>query len=450
MFKRYLKDSSGQFAIMASLVVTMLVVGTGTAIDVNGLHRSKSDIQRLADAAVLAAANSREENVGKLKQIAQAAIDANNTNNIAVKMELTLDDEDIIRIVASSTYETQLMGVVGFDKLPYSSISESPLPKKIPINVALVLDRTGSMAGDNMTSLKSASAKLIDVFDSLEGDLRVAVVPFADYVNIGMGNRHANWMDVPDDSSSVATEQSCYDKRDLIKPDLCGPEEREGNNDGVTYTYTATVCPDEAYTPYYEYCHYPTSSYTWNGCAGSRDGDGYMKPAYKGKRVPGVMNVSCGEEVLPLTINMTQVKDKINSLSASGSTYIPAGLIWGWRMLDSEQPFNDLSNSQSDRRRTVVLMTDGQNTKSLTQPTHNGTDTAAANDLTSILCLDMQSEGIEIFTVAYRLSSTSETTASLRECASSPTHFFNPDNTSDLEEAFENIGNALYQVRLSR
>ena len=51
------------------------------------------------------------------------------------------------------------------------------------------------------------------------------------------------------------------------------------------------------------------------------------------------MNVSCGSEILDLTTNLTDVEAHIDSLSASGNTYIPAGLIWGWRMLDPDLPY---------------------------------------------------------------------------------------------------------------
>jgi len=265
-----------------------------------------------------------------------------------------------------------------------------------------------------------------------------------------MENRYAPWMDVPEDSAVTSDEQVCRKKKDLVNPDQCTYEDRTRIRDGVSVTYKKRVCPASAYGPEYDHCYYPTSRKTWYGCAGSRDANGHLTPAYKGNRVPGVMNVRCGEEVLPLTINMTTVKNKIDSLSASGNTYIPAGLIWGWRMLNHEQPFNDLSNSQKDRKRALVLMTDGANTKSLKQPFHSGNDAAEADTLTETLCTKIKDEDIQVFTVAYKLEGSSGTKDVIRRCATSPAFFFDASSTEELEAAFENIGNALYEVRLSK
>jgi len=164
------------------------------------------------------------------------------------------------------------------------------------------------------------------------------------------------------------------------------------------------------------------------------------------------MNVSCGEEILPLTNDIEDVKSKINSMSASGNTYIPAGLIWGWRMLDPKAPFDDLSNGQDKRKRALILMTDGANTKSMTQPSHDGSDSDAADTLTAELCADIKKEGIEVYTVAYKLASSSaaKTKATIKACASSDANFFDATDTASLEQAFEEIGRSLFEVRISK
>jgi len=49
--------------------------------------------------------------------------------------------------------------------------------------------------------------------------------------------------------------------------------------------------------------------------------------ALAGRRIPGIMDVDCGEEVLELTHDLNTVKARINSLTASENTYIPVGLV---------------------------------------------------------------------------------------------------------------------------
>lgn len=452
MFRRFLNDTTGQFAIMFAGFATVLILGAGTAVDVIGIQKSKSDLQALTDAAVLAAASSKSDNVAELMKLAQAAIDANVADSKGIKIQLNVVD-DIIKVSGSTNYDTQLMGILGMKTLPVTALSEAPIPKDIPLNIALVLDRTGSMSGDNMASLKSASAKLIEVFDSYDGEVRAAVVPFSHYVNVGMGNRYANWMEVPEDSSTTSATETCVTKKDLTKPEVCTTETAVTTKDGIDVEYDYQSCPETAYGPEYEHCYFPTSSETWRGCAGSREGTLNKNPAYLNKPIPGIMNVSCGEEVLPLTINITEVKDRIDSLTASGPTYIPSGLIWGWRMVDSKAPFDDLTNNQDDRKRAIVLMTDGANTRSINQPLHNAKDNNAADDLTAELCDLIKKRGIDIFTVAYKLSDSGDnkdTKDVIRVCASSEAYFFDAANTAELELAFEDIGRSLYEVRLSR
>ncbi len=448
MFRKYLQDTSGQFAMMFAISTVALIMGVAAAVDLTGIMKERAKLQAMTDAAVLAASTTKSENLADLKKAAEASIEGNLPAGSDIKIKVSLEGK-IISVEGDSIYETQLMGAVGIGDWPVKAVSKSPIPKDIPLNIALVLDRTGSMEGANMDSLKSASAKLIEMFDGFDGEVRAAVVPFADYVNVGLGNRNATWMDVPADNTTTGTTETCRDTRDLVNSDLCYEETRTGTKDGTSYTYEANVCPDSAYGPVYETCSLPTTSTTWRGCAGSRADDRHKIPGYLNKKIPGVMDVWCGEEVLPLTLNITQVKDKINSLSSYGDTYIPAGLIWGWRMLDSAQPFDDLTNSQADRKRAMILMTDGENTRSLNQPKHNGTDSDAADALTAELCTDIKKQGIEMFTVAYRLSATAAKTKDMiRECATSDAYYFDASNTSELEQAFENIGRSLYEVRI--
>jgi hypothetical protein len=64
-----------------------------------------------------------------------------------------------------------------------------------PIEVALVLDNTGSMSND-MDALRSAASTLAADLLALDGDtVRVALVPFVAQVNIGNDASHMAWMD---------------------------------------------------------------------------------------------------------------------------------------------------------------------------------------------------------------------------------------------------------------
>lgn len=451
MLKKYLLNTSGNFSIMFAVASTMLIFGVAAAIDMAGLTSQKSTLQSMSDAAVLAAVTSGEENPEILKKIAAESLNANNFEKLPLDFDLKIVGSTVT-VKLKAVYDTKLMGFAGKDEMPVTALSEALLPEEIPINIALVLDRTGSMAGANMTSLQAASAVLVDEFAAYDADTRVAVVPFSNYVNVGLASRNETWIDVPADGTIDHPAGECY----MWQPSECtATEAYPVISDGVKTGETGTSCtnyvdkgPEEQYCP-------PawTEAVVWNGCIGSREGKYNQTAAYKGKRIPGIMNAECGEEILQLTTDMSQVKARINSLTATENTYIPAGLINGWRMLDADKPFGSLSNKEEKRKRALVLMTDGANTLSLEDPylegKHSGSDADEANALTATLCKNIKDAGIDIWSVAYNFDDPTAKNM-LQVCASSSGQFFDASNQADLVKAFEEISKSLFTVRLSR
>ncbi len=475
MLKRYLKETSGNFAMMFAIASTVLVLSAGVAIDIAGMMKSKSRLQSMTDMAVLAASASREDKLSILKKIAQDSIDANNEQKWDIDVKTTMSGDQVITVKATTPYSTRLMGVLGTDEIDVTAESESPLPKEVPVNIALVLDSTKSMEGANMDALKDASKALLAVFDASDpGTIQAGVVPYARWVNVGVSNRNKPWMNVDNDSS--VTTNKCSMKKDLISQNCTtetvtntwGPYTTYSdgvptNHPGGSNTFDKTTCTDQVYGPEYEVCNDVTSTETWNGCVVSRDDPDHLDPDYKGKKISGIMNESCGSEVLSLTDNLANVESHIDSLVANGSTFMPAGLIWGWRLLDPDQPFGDLTNSQTDRKRAMVLMTDGFNTVRLNPSDHtkhtniNFSGSTAAdqqketNDLTLTLCTGVKDEGIDLYTVAYNLPmGNADAKAMLEECATRSDMYFEAENPEQLKAAFEEIALSLFEVRLSK
>lgn len=453
MLKKFLSNTSGNIGVMfAGTAATLLLLVAG-ALDLTGMTSQKNSMQSMSDAAALAAVTSGETNRGAIRAFVQASLDANNLNNLGLDWDIRIDG-DTITVEVKAPYDTKMMGFIGRNEMPVTATSEAKFPEEVPINIALVLDRTGSMDGANMTGLKAASAVLVDQFEEYDADTRVAVVPFSNYVNVGLSRRNENWIQVPADETITVPAGECY----MTQPTTCTSYETRTepyDSDGVTRERTWEQCTAyENNGPEVEYCPPAyTSSVTWNGCIGSRSGLYNRTAAYRGQRIPGVMNVSCGEEVLTLEDDMDVVKAKINSLTASQNTYIPIGLINGWRMLDADRPFQSLSNNEERRKRALILMTDGQNTLSLTDPyqngEHTGTDGDVANAVTSELCGNIKDAGIDIWTVAYNFDD-EEAKEMLEDCASGSSQFFDASDQAALIAAFEDIGKSLFVARLSR
>jgi Flp pilus assembly protein TadG len=74
-------------------------------------------------------------------------------------------------------------------------------------------------------------------------------------------------------------------------------------------------------------------------------------------------NTGCNmQQVTPMTNDMQSLETKINSMVAQGSTNVPIGLTWGWKLISPAAPFTDgVAYSDNGTIKAIVLMTDGEN-----------------------------------------------------------------------------------------
>lgn len=420
IFKRYVDDESGNLAIMFVSITLLIALAVGIGIDNNGAVKQKRHLQDISDSAVLAAAKSLETDQAKLQAIAQDVVDSNNNDGYPIQVNLTLEGDDII-VRLTSSYDTAILNALGKDIIHLGVVSESPIASSESINVALVLDTTGSMSGPDIASLKVAAKGLVDTLERVNNDkIMISVVPFAQYVSLPLHYRGAAWLDVPDDYIEYL-------------PPICSGS---GENRSCT--------PQ------------PPIYWEWKGAVGSRSGADSERAVFGNVAIPGFLerrrDAPVGSsQMLAATGNYSAIRSKINTLNARGWTYIPAGLIWGWRSLTEYSPLTEAAGNKSDGDvNAIVLMTDGANTRSLTAPMHDGSNGGQADALSTALCNKIKAEGIDIYTVAYRLgSSNSSTSRMLEGCATEPEHFLVARNSAQLKDAFNTIAIALYTSRIS-
>ncbi|MFT3989419.1 pilus assembly protein TadG-related protein [Aestuariivirga sp.] len=181
--------------------------------------------------------------------------------------------------------------------------------------------------------------------------------------------------------------------------------------------------------------------------------------------------------IVPLTYNRSKIETAIDAMTASGSTVIPEGLAWGWRVLSPTEPFTKVeagSKNAADTiapyhhprwRKVMVLMTDGENDvlsngsqvntlngtwyssygrgKAATANrfgTTTATSTGAALDANMLtLCSNIKATGIEIYTVAFRVTNTN-ILANLQACATDSSHYSFAADGVALGTVFNHIG----------
>lgn len=182
--------------------------------------------------------------------------------------------------------------------------------------------------------------------------------------------------------------------------------------------------------------------------------------------------------ILTQTQNKDDVKDFIDNLSPGGQTNSATGLMWGWRVLSPEAPFeSDVPYNDDKWQKAVVLMTDGFNTIS-SRNTHLksqmsaygyaleermglGIDTASEmrdefDQKLLRICARMKEKNILIYAITFGLSDSDPdelaTKKIFQACASDEEapYYFDAPSGEDLEDAFTDIASDLVQLHVSK
>jgi Flp pilus assembly protein TadG len=454
---------------MFSVSVFAMLICVGAAVDFNAATSQKQNLQDIVDSATLAAAKSNSTKENQLKGIVRKFVQEHNNGNKGkdgkISFEVKLIDDNV-HVTGTSTYNTFFMGIVGREDVQIFAQAASPIAALTPVKVALVLDTTDSMEGADLDALKIASKTLLDELQAFKSPVAVSVVPFGQYVNVGTGRKGATWLDVADDGKSE-TKEVCRDDRRTITPRVCTATGRTITYDIIKDgrymgegSYEEQNCTGgETELTGTQTCNMQTTTQTWRGCVGSRSAPLDEQASFGSTRIKGVMNKTCGAEVRELTKSMGKANSTIQSMTASGNTYLPAGVMWGWRTLQDEVPLKttvDLNNGKKKKTepaQVMVFMTDGANTLSQggSEPhLHTKTDSSAADQKTLALCNAAKADGVQIFTIGYRMDASSASTKSLlTACATSPDQYKDAKNAAELKKVFKELAGKLNFSRLA-
>lgn len=439
---QYRTETRGNVAVMFAICTFFIIGCLAIAVDGSNAFFAKQRLQDTTDAVALMAAKDKTlDTKVKLTEAAQALYDATYPDQAGIRIEVqdVVRVGDAVTVITKNNIDTSFTGIFNRKNMDIGVQSTATYADKA-MDVALVLDTTFSMSDKNkIGSLKAAAGGLLDTFDDLNNDnLRVAVVPFSEYINVGKSRRNAAWLDVP------ADEKVCWMKRDVLSSSNCRRIQKTCTNDGVSYDCSYNKC-DKTYSAPYEKC----STRKWQGCVGSRTAGYDERVEFNGRKIPGLLSVSCATELQPLNKSMKTAKATVSGLKARQETYIPAGILWGWRTLDESLPLSSAGTKVNpDREKVMIVMTDGENQRSKNGEYHNGKDINAANAKTDKLCSEAKRDKVTIYTIAYDVSD-STTKNMLSRCASDNSKFFDASNASELNKAFQDIGDALNELRIS-
>ena len=514
---RFWQDKRGSVAIIVAVSAMLLVVIAGAAVDFATAYYVRVSLQSALDSASLAAGrldiNPSDSITSKQQQLTAEAQNVLNANldlspGLVTVQPLQVNytppvgtTPDTVTVSVEASIPTNFLRIVGIPQFNLTVSSKAQRPQPGPIDLALVLDTTGSMSSTpavdgvepKLTTLKTAAKELVEKMMAMGSpNIQLGVVPYTSYVNVNVNGALRD--PVPDWVLPI-DRASCTQYVREFPNAPCG--ERIYYDCLVDGVMTSNGCyTQDCSARGRTICVGPTTS-TWSGCIGTRtvlsnnpaniganpttydfldDISSPTSPKYSGQSIlsmagrAGASGTSiCPAQIVGLTSIKQNVLNSISGLVARGETHIPTGLIWGWNVLAPGEPYaartaND--PSLAGGRKVLLLMTDGINANSprfydgaLVINGNTGIPLAwrdgnKTNELTTEICNNIRADGIQIFTVLFDVPEGSDIEGILHNCASpkstTPTQrwSFKARNKQELLDAFRDISDDLDVLKL--
>jgi len=192
----FAQDRKGNVGMMWALVGSILVGLIGVTVDFTRAQAIRAQMQNAVDGASLVAERTSNLSMAARTEAARAFFEAElgDLAEGATFNVVQLDDGGH-RVEAHIPMPLSLGRVISDEDWMIHVVAEAQANASPPIEVALVLDNTGSMRND-MQALRDAAEDLADSLLNLDGDtVHVALVPFVAQVNIGNGALQRGWLD---------------------------------------------------------------------------------------------------------------------------------------------------------------------------------------------------------------------------------------------------------------
>ena len=536
---RIIRDRRSTVAAMVGLTAIPMVVTAGLALDGTRIWLLQTRLQQAVDASVLLAASPGETSVSQTQvetdssnifwanfgrttiKTKTCGINGQSSTNAGflgasmcdTSLSVTFPDANHVRVAATATLPLTFMqaanllpGVSGFTS---QSVSASGTAERAGgVEVALVLDNTGSMKGWPIQTVRTSATELVNILyghapgdanpsspgtDTLQS-LWLSIVPFVAEVNIGPS--HTGWLTPGTVNLNSGAYSGTYDASNTQTQQWMGcVMARTGTPDEFTDAPPTTT----SFTPFV----YPSTlnQYKVNGKSVTGDDDWSNGNITEANQTNLPDNTAVGPNlgcpnlpVMGLQASRDAAMNVISEMVANfrGGTFINLGLQAGWWTLSPRwrglwnaiYPQLPLDYGTPNMKKVIVLMTDGNNQwydwpggapGAGPSPWQNDGDTdytaygrlkmglagssvSQSSATTYIdnamlnMCTTIKNTGIIIYTVLFNHDGTvsSDTETLFQSCASQAADYFLAQTDSDLQAAFSTIGAQIAKLRLTQ
>ncbi len=421
---RFFNNCQGGVAPMLALAAMPLFGFVGAAIDFSRAASTRTAMQSALDAtALMLSKDAQTLTVTELAQRATTQFTALFNRPEATGIQVTPQFSTpqagtfILKLTGSGTINTIFTKLMGHSQIQISASAEVLWGIK-KLNLALVLDNTGSMSSSNkMTNLKLAAHNLLTTLKNaakLPGDVQVAIVPFATDVNVGTNFVDASWVDWTDwEAANGSCSNTYYHSKSSCE------------SDGKVWT--------------------PDAHSTWNGCVYDRDQNNDVTNTAPVSGSPATLfrahqASKCPTAMMPLSEDWVALNAKIDAMTPAGNTNVSIGLAWGFQLLSPVAPFNAPAPA-TDLDKVIVILTDGTNTQNRWTSSSSSIDSRTAK-----VCDNIKAANIKLYTV--RVIDGNATL--LKNCATNPTMFYDVDQAVELSSVFSSIAQNLANLRIAK
>jgi Flp pilus assembly protein TadG len=205
LLKRFRSDERGAFLVLFGVLAIVLVATSGAVVDYTSIEQARTRAQVALDAAALglqpeiyatgavASIKTKAQNLLVQQLNTSAAESWSICAEQAIPPCAEIDDviidttQGTLHLEARLKIPTAFVALIGFPSLDARLMAESTRGS-VDVEVAVALDITGSMKGQKIEDLKTATKDLIDiVVQDLQKPTysRVALVPYSMAVNVG-------------------------------------------------------------------------------------------------------------------------------------------------------------------------------------------------------------------------------------------------------------------------
>jgi Flp pilus assembly protein TadG len=208
--RRFRREQRGSVGLIFALSAIPFIGVVGAAYDYNRASNLRGKMATAADAAVLAAVKAPGASIGDREKLASAVFKANlgsDSSLTALSVKLSRLSGNGYRVDATASYEVGLIRILpGMDDHVAIKVFAEANAGEGKLEVALVLDNTGSMASD-MGSLRKAATDFTNILFESAGtsaDLKMSVIPYVAAVNPGRLNLGMSSVDTRGESAHQA------------------------------------------------------------------------------------------------------------------------------------------------------------------------------------------------------------------------------------------------------